>query len=429
RGAEPLLPRAHAYGYGLRHSAGRFAEQRLNERAVGVRVPLGGADHLLPDHAVAPDDERLRHAGGLIARLDGPGFVVQDLERQAVLAREVTNGLLVTGIVDADRDDPEPVRPERALELLDARHLDAAWRAPRCPDVEQDHLAAIISERACPGRRGDGLCVEVGRARTHRHGEELVAHDAGGREQHAASHEHEQSHDGPLLPDRHAVSMQRSLSAAISAFGSGAPNTACPATTASAPARHTDVIVSRLIPPSTSRTAWLPAASSSARACRNLASECAMNDWPPNPGFTDMMSSRSRSDATSRTISSGMDGFTATPARQPNSLMRQIWRCRWGATSACSVSVAAPAAANVSKYRSGSMTIMCTSSGSSVIPRSVSITLAPNVRLGTKRPSITSTCTQSAPADSIIVMSLARCAKSALRIDGAMRIVMVGRKW
>ena len=53
--------------------------------------------------------------------------------------------------------------------------------------------------------------------------------------------------------------------------------------------------------------------------------------------------------------------------------------------------------------------------------RSVSITFAPNVRLGTKRPSITSTWIQSAPACSSIATSSPRRAKSALSMDGAMR--------
>ena len=65
--------------------------------------------------------------------------------------------------------------------------------------------------------------------------------------------------------------------------------------------------------------------------------------------------------------------------------------------------------------------------------RSVSMTFAPKVRFGTKRPSITSTWIQSAPACSSIATSSASFAKSALRMDGAIRVALMAvarwRSW
>src|ERR1051326_1631778 len=54
---------------------------------------------------------------------------------------------------------------------------------------------------------------------------------------------------------------------------------------------------------------------------------------------------------------------------------------------------------------------------------------APKVRLGTKRPSITSTCTQSAPPFSIAASSSRSRPRSAVRIEGAMRIVTDAPGW
>src|SRR2546430_14197605 len=52
------------------------------------------------------------------------------------------------------------------------------------------------------------------------------------------------------------------------------------------------------------------------------------------------------------------------------------------------------------------------------------MTFAPKVRFGTKRPSITSTWIQSAPPSSSIAISSESFARSALRIDGAIRTLI-----
>src|SRR5207247_646063 len=64
----------------------------------------------------------------------------------------------------------------------------------------------------------------------------------------------------------------------------------------------------------------------------------------------------------------------------------------------------------------------CTSSGLSVSLRSASIIGTPNVRFGTKRPSMTSTCSQSAPPASTPSTCSASRVRSADRTLGAMRM-------
>ena len=80
---------------------------------------------------------------------------------------------------------------------------------------------------------------------------------------------------------------------AIAAPRSLSPKIAEPATKVSAPARATCSMLSALIPPSTSSQMSRPLAAMRARASRIFGSADAMNYWPPNPGFTDMMRMRS----------------------------------------------------------------------------------------------------------------------------------------
>src|SRR5260370_41398694 len=63
----------------------------------------------------------------------------------------------------------------------------------------------------------------------------------------------------------------------------------------------------------------------------------------------------------------------------------------------------------------------CTSKGSLLCLRSAFTTIGPMVRLGTKWPSMTSTWIQSAPAAVTASTSLPSSAKSADRMEGAMR--------
>src|SRR5947207_2760736 len=70
--------------------------------------------------------------------------------------------------------------------------------------------------------------------------------------------------------------------------------------------------------------------------------------WPPNPGFTVMTSSRSRSATTSSASASGVPGLSARPASMPRSRTRASWRCTCSVASGWSVNTDAPAAANAS---------------------------------------------------------------------------------
>ena len=83
--------------------------------------------------------------------------------------------------------------------------------------------------------------------------------------------------------------------------------------------------------------------------------------------------------------------------------------------------MSAPAFAKSSMYLSGSTIIRCTSSGRVAAFLIASTTTGPMVMLGTKRPSITSTWIQSAPAASTARTSSARRPKSEDRIEGDMR--------
>ena len=66
-----------------------------------------------------------------------------------------------------------------------------------------------------------------------------------------------------------------------------------PATNVSAPAAATCAMLSDFTPPSTSSQMSRPLASMRFLTWRSLSRAEAMNDWPPNPGFTDITSTRS----------------------------------------------------------------------------------------------------------------------------------------
>src|SRR5262245_49576774 len=84
--------------------------------------------------------------------------------------------------------------------------------------------------------------------------------------------------------------------------------------------------------------------------------------------------------------------------------------------------VSAPAVAKASMKGSAGAIIRCTSSTFLVCGRIAFTTPGPMVMLGTKCPSMTSTCTQSHPAASMARTSSPRRAKSAERIEGAIRM-------
>ena len=104
-----------------------------------------------------------------------------------------------------------------------------------------------------------------------------------------------------------------------------------------------------------------------------------------------MTSTRSTSLTISSMAETGVAGLIATPGLAPASRTICTTRWMWALDSACTVIMSAPACAISSTYRSGGVTIMCTSRGR-VVQRRMACTMAgPKVRVGTNRPSITST--------------------------------------
>src|SRR5262245_46522675 len=94
--------------------------------------------------------------------------------------------------------------------------------------------------------------------------------------------------DTDAVPCHDALTSEASARAAP--VGSPPPYTAEPATNQSAPASASPSMLDGPMPPSTSmRAAWRPS-SRRRRSSRTLGRTPVMNFWPPNPGFTDIMS-------------------------------------------------------------------------------------------------------------------------------------------
>src|SRR5438445_40050 len=220
-------------------------------------VPLGRPDHLLHDDAVTIDHEALRNAGRLVALADVAGLVVQHLERQPQLAHErVDHGGIV--LIHAHGNDPKVGAGEFLRQPLQRRHLHAAGRAPRGPDVDEDGPPAVVLERGgTPGaeidrgeRRGFRPHAEQGHLRPQ------LDDQGDGKD----GRRHHPRHQCPLPRSLHTATRQRRRSSATSRPGSALPNTALPATNVSAPATCASAIVSVVIPPSISRNAREPCA-------------------------------------------------------------------------------------------------------------------------------------------------------------------------
>ncbi len=153
-----------------------------------------------------------------------------------------------------------------------------------------------------------------------------------------------------------------------------------------------------------------------------MGTTASMNFCPVKPGWTVISSTMSRSASTGRTTSSGESGLTATAAFFPSARMRATVFGRSGTASTWTLMRSAPARAKSSRKRSGSTIIRWRSSGICVHLRIAFTTAGPMVMLGTNWPSMTSTCSMSAPAASTAFTSSPRRAKSAARIDGAIRM-------
>src|SRR2546427_535771 len=240
-------------------------DELSDEDLVHRPVPFCRADHLLDDDAVPVDDEALGDAGGLIDPLDGSRLVLEDVEAEPQLACEPHHHARVA-VVDAHGDDREILTRKLLVEPLQRRHLDAARRAPRGPDVEQDDPPAVGGER----RRLSGAQVHGTELRRPRPDADEVDLGPDLRRQ---RHPEDQRRSGPdpdrPLPQlRHTVTRQRRRSSWTSRPGSAPVKTELPATKVSPPAACAAAIVCGVIPPSTSRNAREPRAVSSSRARR-----------------------------------------------------------------------------------------------------------------------------------------------------------------
>ena len=120
-----------------------------------------------------------------------------------------------------------------------------------------------------------------------------------------------------------------------------------------------------------------------------------MNACPPQPGLTLITSSRSIWSRYGSTVSTGVGGFSTRPT--PTSRARSSSNSGRGSpSSTCTMQRSAPASAKSASSTPGLSTMRWQSRNRSVCARSDFTTGGPMVRLGTKWPSITSTCRRSA---------------------------------
>src|SRR5262245_56309854 len=150
-------------------------------------------------------------------------------------------------LIDTHRRDPESAAAERIVEPLHGGHFDFAGHAPGGPDVHQGHVASIVLPY---GNRITGC--QIHRAVVGRLGSDRDLLDVGtGPDQCRASQYQpgqDRADEYPLFGHDYALSVQRRLSPRTASAMSGCPKTAVPATKVSAPARHADSMVSRVIP-------------------------------------------------------------------------------------------------------------------------------------------------------------------------------------
>ena len=121
----------------------------------------------------------------------------------------------------------------------------------------------------------------------------------------------------------------------------------------------------------------------------------------------------------SSSMHTGVAGHNVTAGRMPADRIASTTRCRWRTASTCTFMNSAPHAAKRSIHCSGRSTIRCTSSGLHDTRATASMTGNPKDILGTKLPSITSRCNQSASDSFTISTSRPICRKSAARREGA----------
>mmetsp|Transcript_28887 Transcript_28887/g.81345 ORF Transcript_28887/g.81345 Transcript_28887/m.81345 type:complete len:291 (+) Transcript_28887:213-1085(+) len=224
-------------------------------------------------------------------------------------------------------------------------------------------------------------------------------------------------------------------SVVITSAGLAAPKTALPATITLAPASAAWEMVLGDRPPST----WMLRAGNFSRSSFTFGIVSGMKDCPPKPGSTVITSTMSMSSMYGSTASTGVAGFRASPTYMPaafTSSMTSItswlflpstatgsptrasmWKTYWSA----------PAFLYSWIHCWGLETMRWQSRKPEVCFRRAASTGWPRVMFGTKWPSMTSMCSQSAPIFRILLHSSPRVAKSAERMEGQMVVAGLSR--
>ncbi len=195
-------------------------------------------------------------------------------------------------------------------------------------------------------------------------------------------------------------------------------NSEDPATRTVAPASTQVLPVSALIPPSTEISIFLPLDLAILLISDIFGTQSDMNDWPPKPGWTVMTRARSVTSRNGSTLSTGVSGFREIPAFRPLALILSMATMMSPSASQWTVMMSHPASAKASMYLMGSCIIRWASKTMSEHLRTALMMGGPNVMLGTKAPSITSRCAQSAPAFSMRTSSSPSLEKSDESTEG-----------
>ena len=196
-----------------------------------------------------------------------------------------------------------------------------------------------------------------------------------------------------------------------------------PATRTFAPASTHLFPVSRFMPPSTDISN--PGLWSSAQffTYSILGMHSSWNFCPPKPALTVIMRTRSTlSRYLSRSCTS-VGGLMVMPAFSPRSCILSTAAIISPSASVWTVMESHPALAKSSMYLTGSSIIRWASNGMSVQCLAHLMIGAPNVRLGTNMPSMTSRCAQSAPLFSTLTSSSPNLEKSQDSMEGAIFVI------
>lgn len=115
---------------------------RCGQRCLGLTADEESRDAALP---VEDECRRRRWRDEAVQpRQEDPGLVLQRGIRDVVYLVEATGVAAVVLDVDADEHDAELAGLTR--DLYELRRLGSAGRAPRRPEIHDDHLTAVVSQ-------------------------------------------------------------------------------------------------------------------------------------------------------------------------------------------------------------------------------------------------------------------------------------------